>query len=89
MTIAPCSLERLIRTGQDAHHTCVMTTLNGGDAPMLDRAIATQHAKLALAETARTQAPRNLRRTLRFLKERCLRLLRTLSEFVSAGGSLS
>jgi hypothetical protein len=55
---------------------------------MLDRAIATQHAKLALAETTRTQAPRNLR-SLRFLKERCLRLLRTLGEFVSAGGSLS
>jgi hypothetical protein len=52
---------------------------------MLDRAIATQHAKLALAETTRTQAPRNLR----FLKERCLRLLRNLGEFVSAGGSLS
>ena len=64
---------------------------------MLDRAIATQHAELALAETARTQAPPNLRRSLRFLKERCLRLLRTLlrsllrtlGEFVSAGGPLS
>ena len=56
---------------------------------MLDRAIATQHAELALDDTARTHAPRNVRNGLRIFKERCLRLLRTLGEFVAAGGPLS
>ena len=56
---------------------------------MLDRAVATQHAKLALAEATRTHAPWNARHILRLCKERCLRLLRTLGEFVSAGGPLS
>ena len=54
---------------------------------MLDRAIATQHAKLALDETAET--PRNVRNGLRIFKERCMRLLRTLGEFIAAGGPLS
>lgn len=56
---------------------------------MLDRAIATQHAELALDDTARTHAPRNVRDGLRIIKERCLRLLRTLGKFVAAGGPLS
>jgi hypothetical protein len=56
---------------------------------MLDRAIATQHAKLALDETAETHAPRNVRNGLRIFKERCMRLLRTLGEFIAAGGPLS
>lgn len=56
---------------------------------MLDRAIATQHAELALDDTARTHAPRNVRNGLRIIKERCLRLLRTLGKFVAAGGPLS
>ena len=55
---------------------------------MLDRAIATQHAELALDETE-THAPRNVRNGLHILKERCLRLLRTLGDFVAAGGPLS
>jgi hypothetical protein len=56
---------------------------------MLDRAIATQHAEFALDETNETRAPRNARNSLRIFKERCLCLLRTLGEFVSAGGPLS
>jgi hypothetical protein len=56
---------------------------------MPDRAIATQHAEFALDETNETRGPRNLRGRLRVFKERCLRLLKTLGEFVSAGGPLS
>ena len=57
---------------------------------MLDRAIATQHAQYTFTET--TRSPRG-KRSLRVVRQRCLRLLRTLSrvlgEFVSAGGPLS
>jgi hypothetical protein len=95
MLIAPCSLERSIGTGQDAHHTCVMAC-KWGETSMLDRAIATRHADFALDETpdrtTETCAPRNVRPRLRILrrfKERCLRVLRALGEFVSAGGPLS
>jgi hypothetical protein len=60
---------------------------------MLDRAIATQHAEFALDKTldeaTETRAPRHVRRRLRIFKERCLRVLRALGEFVSAGGPLS
>ena len=89
MLAAPCSLEKSIQTGQDAHHTCVMTTQHKGEARMLDRTIAAQHAKPALAETPRTPAPRNVRGILRFFRERCLRVLRRIGEFLAAGGSLS
>jgi hypothetical protein len=55
---------------------------------MLDRAIATQHAEIALDETE-THTPRNVRISLRIFKERCSGLLRTIGEFVAAGGPLS
>jgi hypothetical protein len=56
---------------------------------MLDRAIATQHAEIALAKSTQTRTARNLRNRLRIFKGRWLRLLRILGEFFSAGGPLS
>jgi hypothetical protein len=63
------------------------------ETSMLDRAIATQQGKRALAETARARASLraswNARSMLRLFKERCSRLLRAAGEFIAAGGPLS
>jgi hypothetical protein len=59
---------------------------------MLDRAIATQHPELTRAKTTLTRTPLNMRKRLRIfkrIKQQCLRLLRRLGDFISAGGPLS
>ena len=56
---------------------------------MIERVLSLQHSTITLGEKLRPYAPLDQRKGFGTLKDRILRLLRKLGEFLAAGGPLS